>query len=65
MRKAGLSLTLKDLRIAKVTKKTRVNPCTKELEAYINALADYGEERMPAQITKALNDCTNRQVSFL
>jgi hypothetical protein len=61
----GLSISLKEMRIAKISKKNKINPCTAELEAYINALADFGEDRMPIHVAKALVDCSDLQVRNL
>lgn len=59
---AGVSITLKDLKVAKVTKKIRASPCTPELEAYISSIAEHGEKKIPHQIAKAFFDCTEKQV---
>eukprot|EP01039_Chlorochromonas_danica_P007095 gene7095-7847_t len=59
---SSVSITLKDLKVAKVTKKVRVNPCTPELEAYINAIAEHGgDKKIPLQIAKAFFDCSEKQ----
>eukprot|EP01031_Cornospumella_fuschlensis_P025735 gene25735-31081_t len=60
---SGLSISLKELKIAKLHRRVRLNPCSAELEAYINALADFGESKMPLHVAKALADCTEQQAA--
>jgi hypothetical protein len=38
------AITLKELKLAKVGRQMRSNPCTKEMESYLSALDEYGEE---------------------
>lgn len=64
MASKGVSITLRDLRLAKLDKRVRINPCSSELESYINALAQYDGEcdRIPQLIRRALTDCVEQKV---
>jgi len=59
MRRSGVSITLRDLRVAKLEKKQRVAPCRVELEAFLAATARFGgdDSKVPAVISRALADC--------
>ena len=51
-------LTLQDLRIGKIGRARRMNPCSEEFDAYLTALQDLGETGLvPPKLTKALADC--------
>mmetsp|Transcript_34856 Transcript_34856/g.35511 ORF Transcript_34856/g.35511 Transcript_34856/m.35511 type:complete len:83 (-) Transcript_34856:242-490(-) len=56
-RAKGLSISLTDLRIAKLGKKVRQTPCRKELEDYLDALSQQGEGKVPLAIGLALSNC--------
>jgi hypothetical protein len=57
-------LTLKDLRVAKVDKRPRLQPCNNELSAYLAALESFQEYQQPINpdIIKMMNDCMNDPV---
>ena len=56
-----LRLTLQDLRIGKIGRNRRINPCTEEFDAYVTALQDLGDAgKVPPLVTKALADCMKR-----
>lgn len=55
--RSSVKITLADLKIAKISKKARAQPCTGEMQDYFEALADYGERKMPMRIAKAFVDC--------
>jgi len=59
MRPKGLTLSIKDLRLAKFGKGRRIAPCTAEFDAYLAALArvkgDGGD--VPLSVRKALDLC--------
>lgn len=38
----GISIALRDLRVAKLEKKMRFTPCGQELDYYLNSLANSG-----------------------
>lgn len=65
MRQKTLQLTLQDIRVARIGRKNRYNPCASEMEAYFSALSDFGEKRMPLSVAKALADCTEQKVNDL
>ena len=53
-------LSLQDLRIGKIGRTRRINPCNEEFDAYLTALQDLGGTGMvPTPIAKALADCMN------
>jgi hypothetical protein len=55
----SVSITLRDLRVAKLEKKARISPCSKELDAYLSSLARFNDndEKVPIMISKALANC--------
>jgi len=59
MRRSGVSITLRDLRVAKLEKKQRVAPCRLELEAFLAAAARFGgdDTKVAPEIARALADC--------
>lgn len=59
MRRSGVTITLRDLRVAKLEKKQRIAPCRMELEAFLAATARYGgdDTKVPLSIARALSDC--------
>lgn len=59
MRRSGITITLRDLRVAKLEKKQRVAPCRMELENFLAATVRYGgdDTKVPVIIAKALADC--------
>jgi hypothetical protein len=62
--RSGFKLTARDLRIAKLGKKTGPGLCGRELEAYLNALGKLGSEaKIPVEIVSALAACVNAPVS--
>ena len=63
-RSRGVSITLRDLRIAKLDGHMKPKPCTSELEALMSAMAKYGEDKVPAIFGKALSDCMDQTVSL-
>jgi len=65
MRRSGVSITLRDLRVAKLEKKQRVAPCRLELEAFLAATARCGgdDTKVPPMIARALADCMQATTS--
>ena len=61
-RHKGLSISLRELRIAKMERKMRMTPCGGEFEAYLAALARVGSDssQVPDSISKALTDCMDK-----
>jgi hypothetical protein len=61
----GITLSLKDLRIAKIQKNHRIAPCGKELEAYLSSLAmsDGDDANVPPSVVNALEQCLGQPVS--
>ena len=61
-RSKSLSISLRDLRIAKIERRTRVTPCGNELEAYLSALARVAgdDSNVPESLSKALKDCMGK-----
>ncbi len=61
-RSKSLSISLRDLRIAKIERRTRVTPCGTEFDAYLSALARVAgdDSKVPEGISKALLDCMGR-----
>ena len=55
----SVSITLRDLRVAKLEKKARISPCSKELDAYLASLARFNDndDKVPLIISKALANC--------
>ncbi len=62
MSRRAVSISLRDLRIAKLEKKMRFVPCSEELDAYINALSIYGDEKIPTSFQVALSECIKEKV---
>ena len=59
-----LRLTLQDVRIGKIGRNRRMNPCNEEFDAYLTALQDLGEAgKVPPIVTKTLADCMDRHKS--
>ena len=62
--RSGFKITARDLRIAKLGKKTGNAKCGRELEAYLNAIGRLGSEtKIPMDIVTALTGCINAKVS--
>lgn len=61
----GITLSLKDLRIAKIQKNHRMAPCGKELEAFLSALAmnDGDDSNVSPGVVNALEACLGQPVS--
>jgi len=59
MRRTGATITLRDLRVAKLERRQRVAPCRLELEAFLAATARFGgdDTKVPSMIARALADC--------
>ena len=55
----GRFLKLKDLRISKLNKRVRTQPCSQELENYLSHLSNaYGEsDKIPKSIGLELSNC--------
>lgn len=56
-RNRGITITLRDLRLAKLEKKQRITPCRTELDAFLAAVARYGDANVPSFIERALAKC--------
>ena len=65
MRTSGTSITLRDLRIAKLAKGSRYTACTQELDAYLSALTFMGErgKNSVQGLKQALAECMDSRVS--
>ena len=59
-----LSITLRDLRVAKLNRRVRANPCTEELDTFLTAISIYGEGKVPIAVSKRLADCMDQVVSY-
>jgi hypothetical protein len=59
MRRTGVTITLRDLRVAKLDRNQRVAPCRMELENFLAATQRYGgdDTKVPKMIAQALADC--------
>ena len=59
MCRGGRFLKLKDLRISKLNKRVRTQPCSQELENYLSYLSNaYGEsDKIPKSIGLELSNC--------
>ena len=64
-------LTVKDLQISKLAKRVRFQPCSKEFERYLSALADATESKRDtnaaanlAMVGAALARCVEAGVSY-
>lgn len=62
-RSKSLSISLRDLRIAKIERKSRMTPCGSEFDAYLSALARVAgdDTKVPDGLSKALLDCMGRE----
>jgi hypothetical protein len=63
-RSRGPTISLRDLRIAKLQKRTRMNACTQELDAFLAAVAAVGgnEDKVPAAVKSRLALCMEGSV---
>lgn len=61
-RSKSLSISLRDLRIAKIERKSRMTPCGAEFDAYLSGLARAGgdDSKVPDGLSKALLECMGR-----
>ncbi len=64
-RARGTSISLRDLRIAKLQKRIRFTPCGPELDAFLAAVAAHGgdEDSIPTGVKMALSRCMEASVS--
>jgi hypothetical protein len=62
--KNALSISLRELRIAKLDKRMKAKPCLHELEAYLAALSNSDNKRVSASLSKLLSDCAETPVSI-
>jgi hypothetical protein len=64
-RARGTSISLRDLRIAKLQKRIRFTPCGPELDAFLAAVAAHGgdEDDIPTGVKMALSRCMEASVS--
>ena len=64
-----MKLTIKDLRIVKLGRRAKMQPCTQELDAYLSCLgmdgADGTMTKRLASFGKALSKCLEQRVSLL
>ena len=61
--RSGFKLTARDLRVAKLGKKTGPGLCGREIEAYLNCIGKLGSEaKIPVEIVTALTTCINAPV---
>ena len=65
MSRRAVSISLRDLRIAKLEKKIRFVPCSEELDSYINALSIFGEDKIPSSFQVALSECIKEKVYLI
>lgn len=65
MPKAIFSITRKDLRIAKISRMATIQPCTLELESYLEAVDRYGsgDHGAVAAFAATLATCMDNRVS--
>ena len=66
MASRGSSISLRELRIAKLGKRTRTTLCAMETEAYLTALAAVGgdSDQVSSAIGLALSNCMKASVSY-
>lgn len=66
-RAKGTSISLRDLRIAKLQKRMRITACGPELDTFLAAVAAAGgnEDKVPAFVKKALSNCMEESVRSL
>jgi hypothetical protein len=57
-----LRITPRELRLAKIDRKPRIHVCSQEFEAFLSALENFGDGKVPFQITKKLADCMDQKV---
>lgn len=64
-RARGTSISLRDLRIAKLQKRFRFTPCGPELDTFLAAVAAHGgnEDDIPNFVKMALSQCMEASVS--
>ena len=55
-----------DVRNAKLNRKIKNNACSEELERYLSALQNYGDDanKIPMPVQRALSICMEQQVLF-
>ena len=63
-RAKGTSISLRDLRIAKLQKRMRITACGPELDTFLAAVAAAGgnEDKVPSFVKKALSNCMEESV---
>jgi hypothetical protein len=66
-RAKGTSISLRDLRIAKLQKRMRITACGPELDTFLAAVAaaSGNEDKVPAFVKKALSNCMEESVRSL
>lgn len=57
-----LTISLRDLRVAKLAKNTKAAPCAKEFEAFLAMSAARGDDGVPEAVKKALSACMDGRV---
>lgn len=57
-----LKLTTKDIRLSKVAKRDRTQPCSDEFDSYLAALEAFGEAKIPPMVLRSLGDCMDATV---
>lgn len=57
-----LRISARELRVSKINKNLRPQPCAKEFQAFLTALELYGDGKIPMGITKELSDCMEVKV---
>ena len=64
--RAYKGLSVRDLRLSRLNKRIKLQPCQKEIMEYFDAVAQLegAEDKVAWQITSALQDCENKIVSF-
>ena len=57
--RSTLALSLRDLKITKLTRNRKYAPCYQELDDYLNAVARYGgdDKLVPSNIGDAVQNC--------
>ena len=66
-RAKGTSISLRDLRIAKLQKRMRITACGPELDTFLAAVAaaSGNEDKVPEFMKKALSNCMEESVRSL
>ena len=66
-RAKGTSISLRDLRIAKLQKRMRITACGPELDTFLAAVAaaSGNEDKVPEFVKKALSNCMEESVRSL